>query len=877
MEAQRNKRMYVLWLLLGLAAIALALAAVSWSANAQAYPPPPEVDGFEVAEAVQMHLPDRAALEYLIAHGFDIDHGITSTDDGLVVTVIAAPSELAFLETLGFERLAGLPEAQAAGPTQRAAAQASPQAAPSLLAEAADTVQVLRADYWKSELAERLSIEAKTDAGESATLTAYWEPAPIFGITCSAAVGMGSVPKGEIFKYQVFFTNPKTKTDTVYEGYVMGADDFDPTVSWPAAPEEGVATYSWQIWVNGGPVLGSGSGTFDCDAPLPALPPPGSRELRVFSDVGVYIYHYREQATEGRPGFLTVVSSEGGSATGFFSEWVPEGSFPHYTSGYVSSYMDPTALYARIEALAAEFPELAEIIDAPYLTNGYRRKAMGLLNSFGSTSTRVVLTSLAWGHAGGNDILVDVSDPGAADSPLSVSVSGSQIAISLATDATGALTSTAADVVAAINADPASSALVSANTYRGNSGTGLVSPQSLMMSDYLSAPPEISRDPYQVRILRIGKHRDGSKMGVFFYAQEHAREWVPPLVTIETAERLLRNYYTGGASKELLDNLDIFILPSVNPDGGHYSFYDFNFQRKNMTNYCGAGEPNDLNARNGFGVDINRNYAVGSLFDGYFGASSSCSSTVFAGPAELSEPESSNVAWVPDAFPNIKFSMNIHSSGNYFMWSPAAYIVPGRISLPRPSFGEENYFYYASERILQAIRASRGLVVTPARTGPVIDVLYSAAGNSGDHLYYDDDIYAWDFEVGTSFQPDWEEAYAESQEFSNGLIEMLQLALDLDRDSTPPEAYLTDAEDLRFGRKPFFGEAAIKFATSEPAAVYYTLDGSAPTMASQVYNSSGIREPGEIIRFSTTTTVRWFAVDAAGNSSGNYAQTVVVR
>ena len=95
-------------------------------------------------------------------------------------------------------------------------------------------------------------------------------------------------------------------------------------------------------------------------------------------------------------------------------------------------------------------------------------------------------------------------------------------------------------------------------------------------------------------------------------------------------------------------------------------------------------------------MDVNRNYDIGSLFDGYDGASSSCSSTVYAGPSELSEAESKNVVWLADTFDNIKFSMNIHSSGNYFMWSPGAYIVPGRESLPRPTLGQESFFWYAS-------------------------------------------------------------------------------------------------------------------------------------------------------------------------------------
>ena len=85
----------------------------------------------------------------------------------------------------------------------------------------------------------------------------------------------------------------------------------------------------------------------------------------------------------------------------------------------------------------------------------------------------------------------------------------------------------------------------------------------------------MSREPHPVYAIRIGKHRDGSKPGVMAYAQEHAREWVPPLVAVETAERLLRNYAHDGKTKQLLDNLDIWIAPSINPDGGHYSFYDF--------------------------------------------------------------------------------------------------------------------------------------------------------------------------------------------------------------------------------------------------------------------------------------------------------------
>jgi hypothetical protein len=607
----------------------------------------------------------------------------------------------------------------------------------------------------------------------------------------------------------------------------------------------------------------------DCDDPLPTVPEVESDNLNDFNDVGEYLYHRGTDSVNGRPpSLLTVESSNGGSATVAFSEWLPgmDSSRP-YQKDYVDHYMDPTELYERIEALAAEFPDLAEIVELPYLTNGYRRQAQGMLGS--SSSTRVVFSTWSWGHEGGNDIVVEALDPGAANQPLWVSVSGNTISISLATDAAGSLISTAAEVRDAINADPNASALVYADPYRENSGDGIVPAATIQLSDFLNAPPEISREPWQVRAIRIGRYRDGSRVGILAYAQEHAREWVPPLVTIETAERLLRNY-ASGPSRQLLDNLDIFIIPSVNPDGGHYSFYDFGFQRKNMVNYCPRGDDNDPNRRNDWGVDVNRNYDVGSLTDGYFGASTNCRSATFAGPDELSEPESGNVVWLADTFDNIEFSMNIHSSGNYFMWSPGSYIVPGRISLPRPTLGEEEFFWYASGRILQAIKNHRGLVVTPGRTGPIIDVLYSAAGNSGDRLWYANGFYAWNFEVGTSFQPDWPEAHAETLEFSSGLLELFNVALDFSRDNVIPRSVLTDLDGNVISNPVFSGEANLMFTNSEPATVYYTLDGSRPDYDSALYSTSGLREGPEILSFSDDTVINWFAVDAAGNVSNNY-------
>jgi hypothetical protein len=157
----------------------------------------------------------------------------------------------------------------------------------------------------------------------------------------------------------------------------------------------------------------------------------------------------------------------------------------------------------------------------------------------------------------------------------------------------------------------------------------------------------------------------------------------------------------------------------------------------------------DPAARNAWGVDLNRNNTFGTIFDGYIGASYSCTSDVFAGPAEASEPEIRNELWIADTFDNIKFSNNIHSFGGYFMWAPGTYLPDrGEGDAVHANIGVEKYFFEAGDRILNRIKEHRNTAILPERTGPIADVLYSAAGNSADEHWYNRDVIAYSFETG---------------------------------------------------------------------------------------------------------------------------------
>ncbi|VEF49340.1 poly(3-hydroxybutyrate) depolymerase [Bacillus freudenreichii] len=591
-------------------------------------------------------------------------------------------------------------------------------------------------------------------------------------------------------------------------------------------------------------------------------------------DAGEYLYHYVLTDIESVPKNVVITTNQGGKVETGLTEWIGDGTpaDDEYFSDFVTKYMTPTEVTERIEQLAEEFPELAEIIVLPEKTNGYRRKAQVTIGSV--TNAAMVLTSKAWGHEGGNDITVDIKNPNKANAPLDVTVDGKHIVVNLGTDGSSRVNSTSAAVIAAINGKVGD--LVTATRYRTSNGTGIVQPQSnIKLTDNLRAPKEVSRDPFDVKAIRIGKVRDGSKPGVLGYTQEHAREWVTPLVSVETAERLLRNYHTDENTKKLVDNLDIFIIPSLNPDGGHYSFYDYNMQRRNMTNHCGP-EASDPANRNAWGVDLNRNYKIGTVWDGWIGGSKSCTSDTFAGPEPFSEPEARNLNWLAEENPNLKFAMNIHAYGGYFMWSPGAYDA-NRVTLPRPTAGEEAYYWQAGEHILKRIKEHRGTVILPSRTGPIPDVLYSAGGNSADTLWYEHGIYAWNFEVGADlwnantkrwtavgFQPAFSEGHAEAMEFSNGLIGMFEVAYENANDDVSPESKVVP------GAGPYDNPVEIKFETSEPATVYYTLDGSRPTLKSKVIQVAGTREAAESLKIDETTTLKWFSVDAAGNVENGY-------
>jgi len=108
-----------------------------------------------------------------------------------------------------------------------------------------------------------------------------------------------------------------------------------------------------------------------------------------------------------------------------------------------------------------------------HITNTELEAKATLETNLAGNNNDLKFTSKLKGHFG-NAIKVEYVDPDAASAKLGVTVSGTTISVSLATDANKAITSTAANVKAAIEAVPAAAALVTVANKDANTGAGVV-------------------------------------------------------------------------------------------------------------------------------------------------------------------------------------------------------------------------------------------------------------------------------------------------------------------------------------------------------------------------------------------------------------------
>jgi carboxypeptidase T len=176
--------------------------------------------------------------------------------------------------------------------------------------------------------------------------------------------------------------------------------------------------------------------------------------------------------------------------------------------------------------------------------------------------------------------------------------------------------------------------------------------------------------------VRVGAGAKPNKPGILFTGSMHAREWGGSDVCINFLYALISSYinnsalsyggktFTSEQIKSILENLEVFVFPDVNPDGKHFSQTGHNaeevYWRKNRN-------PNKIVNAEDVGVDINRNFDF--LWSSGIGTSADTSDEIYKGTGPFSEPENKNVQYILDAYSNIGYYLDVHSYSGLIMYS----------------------------------------------------------------------------------------------------------------------------------------------------------------------------------------------------------------
>ncbi|MEE8142206.1 MAG: M14 metallopeptidase family protein, partial [Planctomycetota bacterium] len=190
---------------------------------------------------------------------------------------------------------------------------------------------------------------------------------------------------------------------------------------------------------------------------------------------------------------------------------------------------------------------------------------------------------------------------------------------------------------------------------------------------------------------------------------QHAREWVTVMTVTYIAETLLEQSMDP-AIQLLLDRINFYIVPIVNPDGYAFSWDVERLWRKNRRN----------NGDGTFGVDLNRNW---SYAWGGEGSSGSPQSNTYRGTAPFSEPETAAVSAYITSLPDVRLHLDIHSYSQLVLqpWGFTLDLPPDHDTLD--AFGEE------------LVAEISGVHGARYEHGPGAEILYVASGIAGDWSY----------------------------------------------------------------------------------------------------------------------------------------------
>ncbi len=223
---------------------------------------------------------------------------------------------------------------------------------------------------------------------------------------------------------------------------------------------------------------------------------------------------------------------------------------------------------------------------------------------------------------------------------------------------------------------------------------------------------------------------------VLYTGMHHAREAIGLQAIVFYMWYLLENYDTNPEIQSLVNSLQLYFMPCVNPDG-----YSYNIQ----TDPTGGGMWRKNRRNNGsgsFGVDLNRNYGYMWGYDNE-GSSNYPDDDTYRGPSGFSEPETQAIKYFCETH-QISNALNYHSYSNLLIYP----------------YGYLDNFYSPDNNVFMAYSS----VMTQENgfaTGTAPQLLYAVNGSSDDWMYGEqttkNKIFAMTPEVGDGNDGFWPE------------------------------------------------------------------------------------------------------------------------
>nr|WP_246466591.1 M14 family zinc carboxypeptidase [Allocatelliglobosispora scoriae] len=223
---------------------------------------------------------------------------------------------------------------------------------------------------------------------------------------------------------------------------------------------------------------------------------------------------------------------------------------------------------------------------------------------------------------------------------------------------------------------------------------------------------------------------DEAEPEILFNANQHAREHLTVEQALYLANLFTDSYTTDSRIANIVNSREIWILPSVNPDGAEYDVATGSYRswRKNR-------QPNSGSTY--VGTDLNRNW--GYQWGCCGGSSGSTSSETYRGPSAFSAPESQRIrdfilSRRIGGVQQIKVSVDIHTYSQLILW-PYGYKTADTGT--DMTVDQNNVF----KTIGNAMAATNGY--TPEQSSD----LYIADGTIIDWEFQNQGIFAYTFEL----------------------------------------------------------------------------------------------------------------------------------